>query len=62
MVAVTRSSVKKDDKKKRVTKERKEQKSPPPNDEPIEDGDLSVKESRIDEEEEGILHDVSSPG
>ena len=55
MVAVTRSSVKKDDKKKRVTKERKEQKSPPPNDEPdepVEDGDVSVKESGIDEDEE----------
>ena len=55
MVAVTRSSVKKDEKKKRVTKERKEQKSPPPNDEPdepVEDGDVSVKESGIDEDEE----------
>ena len=52
MVAVTRSSVKKDEKKKRVTKERKEQKSPPPNDEPVEDGDLSVKESGTDEDED----------
>ena len=62
MVAVTRSSVKKDEKKKRVTKERKEQKPPPPIDEPDEEEDISDKESGIDEEEEELFeNDYSLP-
>jgi ATP-dependent Lon protease len=63
MVAVTRSSVKKDDKKKRITKERKEQK-PPPNDEPLDNEDVSDKDSinEIDEEEDELFeNDYSLP-
>lgn len=63
MVAVTRSSVKKDDKKKRITKERKEQK-PPPNDDPLDNEDVSDKDSinEIDEEEDELFeNDYSLP-